>query len=156
MEAALAAIEGAGVAQYFRGARWGYAALNAAHVLGLALLVGAVLPLDLRLLGLWRGVDRAGMVRALVPCAAAGLALAVAAGLLLFSVRAGHYADLDIFRIKLLLILAGSGAAIALHLRHGLLLQSAPQRALRMHAVLSLTCWLGALVCGRLIAFMGP
>ena len=96
------------------------------------------------------------MVRVLVPCAAAGLTLAVAAGLLLFSVRAGHYADLDIFRIKLLLILAGAAAAIALHLRHGLLLQSAPQRTLRMHAILSMTCWLGALVCGRLIAFMGP
>jgi hypothetical protein len=155
VETALQALEGAGFAQYFRSARWGYAALNAGHILGFALLVGAIVPLDLRLLGFWRSVERASLVRVLVPTAAAGLALAVIAGLLLFSVRAGEYADLAVFRVKLALILAGVIAALLAHLRHGFLLQVASDATLRRHALLSMVCWLGALVCGRLIAFMG-
>lgn len=155
MEAALQALEGAGFAQYFRSARWGYAVLNAGHILGIALLVGAILPLDLRLLGLWRSVDRSQLVRVLVPTAAAGLALAAVAGLLLFSVRAGEYAALAVFRIKLLLILAGAILALLVHIRHGFLLHDASDATLRRHALVSMVCWLGALICGRLIAFMG-
>jgi hypothetical protein len=58
------------------------------HVFGMALLVGAILPLDLRLLGCWPGVSRSALIRVLAPVAATGLVIAVAAGILLFSVRA--------------------------------------------------------------------
>jgi hypothetical protein len=56
VEALLAAVESTALAEYLRGARWSYAAVNGIHVFGIALLVGAIVPLDLRLLGLWRGV----------------------------------------------------------------------------------------------------
>lgn len=155
MEALLAALESSDVATYLRAARWGYAAVNAAHILGIALLVGAVLPLNLRLLGLWRGVERAALVRVLVPTAATGLALAAAAGILLFSVQAGDYAALGVFQIKLLLIALGTLSALLAHARHGFLLSTASRRHLAGHAAVSIACWLGALACGRLIAFFG-
>jgi hypothetical protein len=153
MEALLAAVEGTAVAELLRVSRWGYAAVNTAHVLGIALLVGSVVPLDLRLLGLWPGVPRASLVRVLAPVAGAGLALAVLAGLLLFSVRAREYAGVGFLQAKLALVIAGTGSALAAHRAHGLALEGASDARLRAHALVSLACWLGALLCGRLIAF---
>lgn len=153
MEGWLAALAGTDVATALRLSRWGYAAVNTAHVLGIALLVGAIVPLDLKLLGLWRGSDRDALVRVLVPVAAGGLALAVTTGALLFSVRAPEYADVVVFRIKLALIATGTASAIALHLRYGRLLAGASPLRLALAGALSMGCWLGALSLGRLIAF---
>ena len=153
MEGFLLAIESSGIAQALRVSRWGYAVTNAAHILGIALLVGANVPLQLRFLGLWSGVPRASLVRVLAPVAASGLALAVIAGLLLFSVRAREYAGIGFLQAKLAFIALGLLSAFALHRAHGLLLESASESRLGAHAFLSLTCWIGALVCGRMIAF---
>ena len=125
MEEFLATIEATPVAQYLRASRWGYAAVNTAHVLGIALLVGAILPLNLRLLGVWRSVPRAALVRVLVPVAATGLLLAVVAGALLFSVRAEEYAALGVLRLKVVLIALGIFGALELHRAYGLALEQA-------------------------------
>lgn len=155
MEALFAALEATTIAQTLRVSRWGYAAVNAAHILGIGLLVGAIVPLNLRFLGLWRGVPRLALVRVLVPVAAGGLALAAVAGLLLFSVRAGEYAGIGFLQTKLALVAVGTLSALALHHSHGRRLETASDARLAGHAILSLVCWLGALLCGRLIAFAG-
>ena len=154
MQEFLAALEGTELAQSLRLSRWGYAAVNATHVLGIALLVGAILPLDLRLLGLWRGVPRAALVRVLVPVAATGLGLAVTAELLMFMIRAQEYASIGFLQAKLVLVATGATAALALHWRHGFLLEDASRARLAVHGLLSMACWLGALICGRMIAFV--
>jgi hypothetical protein len=155
VDAFLAGLEGTAVAQALRVSRWGYAAVNAAHILGIALLVGAIVPLNLRMLGLWPGVPRATLVRVLVPVVAGGLGLAVTAGLLLFSVRASEYAGVGFLQAKLALVAVGVVSALALHRAHGFLLEGASAPRLRGHAVVSMICWFGALACGRLIAFAG-
>ncbi len=154
MEPALAALAATDLAQALRASRWGYAAVSGLHVLGIAVLLGAILPLDLRLLGLWPRVPVALLARVLVPCAVAGLALAMAMGVLLFAVRAPDYAGLGVFRAKLALVALGTAGALTLHARHGLWLADAPPGRRRAHAALSLTCWLGALACGRAIGFV--
>ena len=154
MEEIFATIQTTPVAQYLRTSRWAYAAVNTAHVFGIALLVGAILPLNLRLLGFWRGVPRVALVRVLVPVAAAGLLLAIVAGALLFSVRAEEYAVLGVLRLKLALIALGILGALALHRAYGLELAEASDARVAAHAILSTVCWLGALACGRLIAFV--
>jgi hypothetical protein len=141
-------------AQYLRTSRWGYAALNTAHVLGIALLVGSVLPLDLRLLGFWPRTSRADLARILVPVAVVGLVLAAATGPLLFAMRAEEYAALGVFRLKLIFIALGIAGALTLHRAYGLALEGASERRVAAHAALSLVCWVGALVCGRSIAFV--
>ncbi|MGI9463573.1 MAG: DUF2214 domain-containing protein [Aestuariivirgaceae bacterium] len=154
MDAILSALEQSQIALFFRGARWSYALLNATHILGIALLVGAILPLDLRLLGLWPDIDRRHLARVLIPMAAVGLCIAAAAGLILFSTRAGEYAALTVFRIKLVMIAAGVGSALLMHARYGLWLEKATRTQLVVAGSISMMCWLGALVCGRLIAFV--
>ncbi len=154
MDEVLAALQATPVAQYLRTARWGYAALNTAHVFGIAVLVGAILPLDLRLLGFWPQTSRADLTRILVPVAVAGLVLAAATGPLLFAMRAEEYAALGIFRLKLVFVALGIAGALMLHRAYGLALDGASERRVAVHAALSLVCWLGALVCGRFIAFV--
>ena len=46
MEALLAGLEATTVAQTLRTSRWLYAATNAAHIFGIALLVGAIVPAE--------------------------------------------------------------------------------------------------------------
>ena len=155
MEALFAELEATALAQLLRSSRWGYAGVNAAHIFGVALLVGAVVPLNLRLLGVWRGVSREAVVRVLAPAAATGLALALLTGPLLFSVRAREYSGVEFLQLKLAFIAAGVLSTLSLCRTHGFLLRDAPRARLAGHAVLSMVCWPGALVCGRLIAFAG-
>jgi hypothetical protein len=97
-----------------RASRWSYAAVNASHIVGIALLFGAIVPLDLRLMGFWRSISIKALARILVPVAAAGLLLAIAAGALLFSIRAVQYSGTVLFQIKMALIVCGIGNAVLL------------------------------------------
>ena len=152
MEAVAAAIEGLALAEWLRFSRWGYATVNTLHVFGIALLVGAVVPLDLRLLGCWKTVELEPLYRVLSRAAATGLVVAVASGLLLFAVRATEYAALDLFLVKLALV--GAGLALAASLHFGVdLPRLAPARQ-RLFGAISLLLWPAVLLCGRFIAFV--
>ena len=104
---------------------------------------------------MWRTVSREAVVRVLAPVAATGLALALLTGPLLFSVRAREYSGVEFLQLKLVFIAAGVLSTLSLCRTHGFLLRDAPRARLAGHAVLSMVCWPGALVCGRLIAFAG-
>ncbi len=155
MEALFAALEGTALAQTLRESRWLYAGVNATHIFAIALLIGSVVPLNLRLLGVWRSISREAVVRVLAPVAAGGLILALLTGPLLFAVRAREYSGVEFLQLKLILIAVGVLSTLALCRTHGFLLKDAPRARLAGHAILSTVCWLGALVCGRLIAFAG-
>ena len=155
MGAFLAALEASGPAEWARNARWGYAVLNGTHVLGVALLVGAMVPLNLLRLGLDVGLAQADAARILVPTAVAGLCLAVATGLVMFASRASEYAGLGIFQAKIALVAAGAVVALSLTLRHGARMADAAPHALRRDAAISLVLWLAVLYLGRMIAFAG-
>ena len=155
MEGLFAALEGTALAQALRGSRWLYAGVNAAHIFAIALLIGSIIPLNLRLFGVWRAIPRESVVRVLAPVAASGLTLALITGPLLFAVRAREYSGVGFLQLKLTFIAIGILSALALCRSHGFLLRDAPRGRLVGHAVLSTVCWLGALVCGRLIAFAG-
>lgn len=149
------AVEQSSIATFLRFSRWGYAGLNTAHILGIALLVGSIIPMDLRLLGAWPNISRPQLARVLVPVAICGLIVAICSGLLLFSVRPAEYAALTVFWTKMTLIFVGSTSAVALHIMHGFWLADGPQAHFVRAGALSIICWLGALTAGRLIAFMG-
>lgn len=153
MEDLWAAIQDSQISQALRFSRWGYATANAAHILSIGLLVGAVVPLNLRLLGAWGQRSLTELARVLVPMAGAGAALAVLTGLMLFTVRARRYAEVDLLKAKLVLIATGLISAIVFHALSGWWLQRSGPVQRRVHAVISLTCWIGALLCGRYIAY---
>jgi len=138
-------------AEAMRTGRWLYAWVSAAHVAGLALLVGAILPLDLRLIGLRRDLPLAPLAALLVPTAATGLAVALVSGALLFLAGPADYAGRWLFWGKMGLVALGAGSALALHLGPGLALASPARR--RLAGALSLAAWAPALLAGRMLAF---
>jgi hypothetical protein len=142
-----------------RSSRWTYAAVNASHITGIALLFGAIVPLDLRLMGCWRRISIQALARILVPVAAGGLTLAIAAGALLFSIRAVQYAETALFQVKMALIVCG--IANALLLRWAVAWEATshdtgalPPPRLRAAGALSIALWLSVIVCGRMLAFL--
>jgi hypothetical protein len=136
-----------------------YPLVNAGHILGVALLVGGIVPLDLRLLGLWRRYPVMVFVDVLRITSAVGLGLAIVCGALLFATSAPDYAGSLLFRAKMVLVLLGVLNAFIL----GRVLQrqdiwSLPMRArmplsLRAGAFLSLLFWISALILGRLLGY---
>lgn len=154
MESLLQSLETLAPIAALRFSRWAYAVVNTGHVFAIALLVGGTVPLSLRLFGFWPDVARAGVARILALTSGTGLVLALATGSLLFATRASEYAANPAFQIKLVLVTAGVVSVIAANRRHGLAQEGTSPSAARRAAVLSLIFWIGALVCGRLIAFV--
>lgn len=158
MDALLAALGQSGLATVLRGSRILYPLVNAAHILGMALLVGAIAVLDARVLGFARRVPLADAARLLQPAATAGLVLAVLAGAALFIVNPADYAANPVFLAKLALILIALANAAWLRTSTDWAVARgggpvAP--GVRAGAALSLLLWLTVLVAGRMIAFFG-
>ncbi|WP_432347184.1 DUF6644 family protein [Shinella yambaruensis] len=134
-----------------------YLVVNAAHILSIGLVVGAILPLDLRLVGLIRAAPIAAIGPLLSRTAATGVVAALATGLCLFSVRPQEYAGNPAFLAKVSLVALGMVNALVLHVRGAwqtaLATDSAPP-ALRVQALLSMVIWVGAVLAGRWIAFI--
>lgn len=136
-----------------------FPALESIHVIALALLVGTIAHVDLRLLNLaWRSRPLAVVAREALPWTWFGFAVAVTSGGLLFASAAVRYADNVAFRIKLVLLLAAGLNALFFHLAayprvpavEGR--QAAPA-SLRAVAGLSLLFWVGIVAAGRWIGF---
>src|SRR5438105_1956536 len=70
---------------------WTYGVVNLVHILGVASLFGAVLVLDLRLLGLWRKVALPAISQPTVPIAAVGFVVAAISGVCLLATKATEY-----------------------------------------------------------------
>lgn len=157
---ALTALQNLEPVAALRASRWVYPLVNATHIAGIALLFGAIAPLDLRLLGAWREVPLAALARVLVPVSIAGLLLAAASGLALFSVGATKYAGEPVFLLKLGLIAAAVANALLLRRAPDWTLARIPEVAapatarLKTAALLSLGLWLAAILCGRLLAYL--
>jgi hypothetical protein len=119
-----------------------YLLVNAAHI-------GSI--------GLLRPGPLAVLAPVLARTAAAGLALAVLTGAMLFSVRPLEYLQNPAFLVKMGLL--GAGALNAWAVRRGrawarVLDQGRAGGAMRAQAGVSLMLWLGCLVAGRWIGFL--
>jgi uncharacterized membrane protein len=134
-----------------------YLLVNAAHILGIGLLLGAILPLDLLLLRSTRGGDLPTLGPFLVRVAVTGTVLAVTTGLWLFSVKPVEYAANPAFLFKAaLLILAICNIALQYLGEHfdAALRSGQPSARVRTLAATSAVLWLSVLMAGRWIGFV--
>lgn len=129
---------------------WAYPALEVAHVLGIALLVGNLAALELRVWGVARELAVAALARLSLGLALAGFALVATTGLLMFATQPAELLANRAFTLKMgLVMLAGCNAAW-FHGRGGLQRLDGMARA---QTAVSLGLWIGVMICGRWIAY---
>jgi hypothetical protein len=149
----LSLIQHTSLSTAIRRSDWAVMALEAVHLLGLALLGGAACILALaavRRAGL-RGMSLASLARGLRPLFGLGLLLMVISGVLIVLSMPFKYYLNTAFRVKMLLLIAAI-AATAWLLRSGH--SSASAGRLRALALMSALLWLGVGFSGRLIGFL--
>ncbi len=129
---------------------WLYPMLESLHVMGVALLVGNLVLLELRVWGRGAELPVAALARLALGIAVAGFCLLGATGLLMFAAAPQELLANRYFLIKMGLVSAAGLNALAFHLRHGLQKLDGIARA---QTVLSLGLWLAAVICGRWIAY---
>jgi hypothetical protein len=127
-----------------------YPALEVVHIVGIALLLGSLVGLELRVWGRALALPMKPYARHALAITLAGFALVLMSGLLMFAAQPGELLSNRFFLIKLGLIqLAGLNAAW-FHARDGLARCDALART---QTVVSTGLWLGAIICGRWIAY---
>jgi hypothetical protein len=134
--------------------------LESIHVITATFLVGSILMVDLRLLGLAaRRYSVRRVVREVVPWTYAASVFSVVTGVGLFVTRAGHYAGNRAFQIKMvLLVFAGLNMAV-FHLITARGIERSDEAgaitaASRFAGASSLLLWIGILLAGRWIGHL--
>lgn len=160
MYEALAWLEGSALGHAMRESGvWTYGLVNMTHILGVGALFGAVLVLDLRLLGAWRAVPLGALSRPTVPVATTGFVVAVVSGVCLIATNGTEYVGNPFLLIKFPAIGAGVLNVAALNFspawraRHEREPSSRERRRLVAAGAVSLICWLTAIGTGRMIGY---
>jgi hypothetical protein len=140
---------------------WVWATLETLHFLGLALLVGTIGVLDLRLLGVAKGLPLAPFQR-LVPLGVAAFALELLTGVVFFAGAPYQYLYNVAFQMKLIFI-AVAGLNILIFYGAGVSRRTfavgtgeAVPRAGRVAGAVSITMWIGVMYWGRMLTFFRP
>ncbi|MDA0688750.1 MAG: hypothetical protein O2948_08910 [Proteobacteria bacterium] len=154
----LVTLESTALARWVGESFYAYPGLLACHIIGLAIVVGIFSMRDLKLLGFFPDLD-IRVFSSLNRLALAGFTINAISGLLLFSSQASYLATSVPFLTKIACITAGM--SLAYQLRPAVLLaatvsggQQLASPGLTMKAGLSLAIWIGAIIAGRLIAYI--
>ena len=148
-------IQDSGLGQYVKTSQYPFSVCESLHFIGLCVLIGAMLVVDLRLLGVLKGISVRATMR-LVPVAIAGFAINLVSGIALFSSEPFNYWYNPAFKLKMVLILlAGANA-----LWHEFMCKARvcalgddaeADTGAKVVAGLSLLLWAGVIVLGRLL-----
>lgn len=138
---------------------WVFPAAEVVHFIGLCLLMGSLLVIDLRLLGLGRRAVSIDAVMALLPFGLAGLALNLGSGIVFLCSYPENYWPSTAFQLKLVAIgLAGVNALWFKFAEAPRLVGTtddfAAQARTKIVAALSLGLWTIVIVIGRFLPFV--
>ena len=136
--------------------KWGFAIVETVHLLALAILGGAVLVIDLRLLGVVLKHESTRVInRDLSRLLLGSLVLMILSGIAMLSEEALKCYYSAAFRWKMVLLAAAVLFYFTIH-RRALLNtdRGAPTLWARAAAVISLSLWLGVGVAGRAIGLL--
>jgi hypothetical protein len=158
IDAALTWLQDLGLATAIRESGWLFPTIETVHVFALVLVVGSIMAVDLRLLGLTnRDRPFSHLAAEMLPWTWVAFVIAASAGLLMFSSKALTYYSNVPFRIKMLcLVLAGINMVL-FHWIGTRDLKSwdagKPPKAARLAGGASLLLWTVIVAMGRWIGF---
>jgi hypothetical protein len=126
------------------------------HTVGVGIVAGGSAVIAFALLDLWPASTSIQPLARLYPFIWGGFAVNVASGVAIFMKDASTYGRNPDFYIKLALVAAG--VVIITRIRRQVFTgaDGPPPSSARTLAWASLACWFGAIVSGRLIAYVGP
>jgi hypothetical protein len=152
-------VESTSLSQWIVGDLYAFPAILTAHAIGMGFAAGLSAMLDLRILGVGRGIPLEEL-RRFLPVLWAGFWLNAASGVLLMIGYPTKALTNPVFYLKLTLI--GAGMVLLIRISRSVFGSAAlPQadaqhhsnRRVRRLACLSLVCWTGAITAGRLLAY---
>ena len=129
---------------------WLYPALEVVHIVGIGLLVGSLVLVELRIWGRGTELPLAALARFGLRLTLAGFALAAASGLTMFLSQPAELLGNAPFLVKMALLLCAGVNAAAFHWRGGVAHVDTVGRA---QTLASLGLWLAIIICGRAIAY---
>jgi hypothetical protein len=138
---------------------WTYALVNLAHIFGISLLFGAIVVLDLRLLGVWGKIPLDLMAKPTTIVAGTGFVVAMISGPALLATKATEYVGNPFLPIKLIAIVLGIVNLIILHRlpawkeRANPEMGAAKRRQLAFAGSASLAFWIVVISAARMIAY---
>lgn len=130
---------------------WAYPALEVVHIIGIALLLGNLVLLELRVFGLGADLPVKALSRLSLGIALAGFSVVAASGLLMFASQPAELLANRAFTLKMLLLLAAGCNAAWFHGRGSLDKLDGLARA---QMAVSTLIWLSVVACGRWIAYV--
>ena len=156
----LAHLEQSGFSTWVRESRslFAYPGILLVHTYGMALVVGLIAGIDLRILGFAPALPLAPM-RAFLPIVWVAFWINAATGTILLVADAStKMANPDFFvKMGLIVLAVINQRLIEKRVFGDPLIDKAPLSAnARVLAAASLVCWLGAITAGRLLAYVGP
>lgn len=129
---------------------WAYPALEALHIVGIALLLGNLVALEMRIFGRASAIPLQAFARLSLTISLLGFGLAACTGLLMFATQPGELLANRYFLIKMGLLVAAGCNALYFHLRGSL---RHPDGLARAQMLLSTAVWIAVVFCGRWIAY---
>ena len=144
------------VGDFVRDEPWAWIASETVHFIGLSLLVGIVLLINLRMLGVARQLSFSVLDR-LLPWAMLGFAANTMTGMLFVAAAYGQYVNSAAFYWKLLFVVVAAVTTLYFTYDRAWLLedgQDAPTLS-KAAAGLSLALWVGVLYWGSMLPFIG-
>ena len=136
---------------------WAWPASETLHFIGLWLLFGVVLLVNLRMLGIVKNLPFSTLHR-LLPWGVLGFALNGITGMLFFIAAPGQYTQNLSFHLKMLLIVIAGVNVIYFTIFDDawkLRAQDAPPLHGKVIAVSTIALWLGVIYFGRMLPFLG-
>ena len=148
-----------GIGTALRESDYAFSIVESIHVLSITLLIGTIVILDLRMLGLvLRSLSVTRIARNIFPLAWTGFAISFISGFLLFWAEAAKMYGNPAFRAKVILLALVGLNPLIFHttiyrrVHEWEVLDISPWRA-RAAAVASITLWAGIVIAGRAIAY---
>lgn len=159
IEALVQAIDGGAINTWVLSTYWLWPLLEIIHFIGLSLLLGSMLVVDLRLAGFLRQINLQSM-QGLLPWAAAGFMMNLVSGVLFFFGDPARYSINIGFQIKMILVLVAGLNVLVFALKIRPLIADWDPHGdttvlAKTVAWVSLAVWTGVLLLGRLIPYVG-
>jgi len=159
MDAFVNAVDGSAVNQWVTGSAWLWPLLEILHFIGLSLLLGTMLVVDLRMAGFFRRINIIATHK-MLPFAFIGFGINLVTGTLFLLGDPARYTANIGFRWKMVLVLVSGLNALWFWFKINPVMQGwdpfgdTPASA-KFVAWLSLGCWFGVMLLGRLIPYIG-